>query len=104
MMNKILSVGIAQVNPRLGDFQANLSHCESAVHRVQAQGLDLLVFPELSLTAYHLCDMVATVALRLDAPEIAQLKEWSCQVGLIIGLVEESADYRFYHAAMYLAD
>lgn len=103
MMNKILSVGIAQVNPRLGDLQANLSHCESAVRRAQAHGLDLLVFPELSLTGYHLRDMVATVALRLNAPEIAQLKEWSRQVGLIVGLVEESADSWFYNAAMYLA-
>ena len=64
----------------------------------------MLVFPELNLTGYHLRDMVATVALRLDSPEVAQLKEWSRQVALVVGLVEESADYRFYNAAVYLAD
>jgi predicted amidohydrolase len=99
-----LSVGIAQINPRLGHVQANFSQCEAAVQRAQALGLDLLVFPELSLTGYHLRDVVATVALRLDSPEFAQLKEWSRQVPLIIGFVEESRDYRFYNSAAYLAD
>ena len=63
----------------------------------------MLVFPELSLTGYHLRDMVATVALRADSPEMTRLKEWSREVPLVIGLVEESPDFRFYNAAVYLA-
>jgi predicted amidohydrolase len=98
-----LSIGIAQVNPRLGDLQANFAQCGVAVQKAQVQGLDLLVFPELSLTGYHLRDVVATVALRLDSPEFTQLKDWSRQVPLVIGFVEESRDYRFYNSAAYLA-
>jgi predicted amidohydrolase len=103
-VNKTFSVGIAQVNPRLGDLQANLSQCEHAVQRAREKALDLLVFPELSLTGYHLRDVVATVALRLDSPEMAQLKEWSRHVALVVGFVEESSDYRFYNAAAYVAN
>lgn len=102
-MNTILSIGVAQTSPRLGDLQANLAQCEQAVRKAREQKLNLLVFPELSLTGYHLRDMVATVALRLDAPEIAQLKEWSREVALVVGLVEESPDYRFYNAAAYFS-
>jgi predicted amidohydrolase len=98
-----LTVGIAQINPRLGDVQANFSLCEQSISKAKEQGLDLLVFPELSLTGYHLRDMVATVAVRVDSPEIARLKELSHEVPLVIGLVEESPDYRFYNAAVYLA-
>jgi predicted amidohydrolase len=103
-VDKTLSVGVAQITPRLGDLQANLSQCEHAVWQAREQSLDLLVFPELSLTGYHLRDMVATVALRLDSPEVRQLKEWSRQVALVVGFVEESADFRFYNVAAYLAE
>ncbi|MBI3303098.1 MAG: carbon-nitrogen hydrolase [Deltaproteobacteria bacterium] len=99
-----ITVGIAQINPRLGDLQANFSLCERSIHQAREKGLDLLVFPELSLTGYHLRDMVATVALRADAPEMARLKELSREVPLVVGLVEESPDYRFYNAAVYLAE
>jgi predicted amidohydrolase len=47
---------------------------------------------------------VATVARRLDSPELEQLKVWSREVALVIGFVEESTDFRFYNAAAYLAD
>jgi len=103
LVDKILSVGVAQVTPRLGDLQANFAQCERAVTRAREHGLDLLVFPELSLTGYHLRDMVSAVALRLDSQEMTQLREWSRQVALIVGFVEESVDYRFYNVAAYIA-
>ena len=97
-------IGIAQISPRLGDVAANLSIYEQHIARAQEEGIDLLVFPELSLTGYHLRDMVATVALREDAAEITRLKELSQSVPFIAGLVEESADFRFYNTALYLSD
>jgi predicted amidohydrolase len=103
-VDKILSVGVAQTTPRLGDLQANLAQCERAVQQARENKLDLLVFPELSLTGYHLRDMVATVALRLDSQEVQQLREWSRQVAFIVGFVEESADFRFYNVAAYFAE
>lgn len=103
-VNTILSVGVAQINPRLGDLQANLAQCERLVRQAREQRLNLLVFPELSLTGYHLRDMVATVALRLDSPEVRQLKEWSRQVAFVVGFVEESTDFRFYNVAAYFAE
>jgi predicted amidohydrolase len=99
-----ITVGIAQINPRLGDLEANFSLCEHYIRRAQKKELDLLVFPELSLTGYHLRDMVTTVALRTDSPEMGRLKELSREVPFVVGLVEESPDYRFYNAALYLAE
>jgi predicted amidohydrolase len=99
-----INIGVAQIAPRLGDLPANLALCERAITQAKAQQLHLLVFPELSLTGYHLRDSVATVALRLDSPELEQLKVWSREVALVIGFVEESTDFRFYNAAAYIAD
>ena len=94
-------IGIAQIGPRLGDVAANLALHEAALERARGDGLDLLIFPELSLAGYHLRDMVADVALAADAPELARLEEWSRSVSFVAGLVEESGDFRFSNSAMY---
>jgi predicted amidohydrolase len=94
-------VAIAQISPKLGDIQANLSLYEEQIRLAVKRGADLLVFPELSLTGYFLRDMVPNVALRLSAPEIEHLKKLSRDVAFVAGLVEEGPDYRFYNAAVY---
>jgi predicted amidohydrolase len=97
-------VAIAQIAPRLGDVQANLALHEQWVAEARARGAEVIVFPELSLTGYFLKDMVSTVALRRDAPEIARLRELSRGIELVVGVVEESEDFRFYNACMYFRD
>ena len=80
MVETQFSVAVAQVSPRLGDVAANLALYEERVAAAHGRGADLLVFPELSLTGYFLKDMVSTVVLRLDAPEVRTLKELSRRV------------------------
>jgi len=94
-------VGIAQINPRLGDLQFNLALYEETIRQGVREGVDLLLFPELSLTGYFLRDMVPSVALKPSSREMAQLKQLSREVPFVAGLVEEGPDYRFYNAAVY---
>jgi predicted amidohydrolase len=94
-------VAIAQINPRLGDLRSNLDLYEEKIHQAEEAHADLLLFPELSLTGYFLRDMVPNVALKLAAREIERLKRLSRKLSFVAGLVEESADYRFYNAAVY---
>ena len=96
-----LKVGIAQINPRLGDLKANLALYEEKIRQGEKAGVDLLLFPELSLTGYFLRDMVPNVALKLASPEIERLRRLSRKTSFVAGLVEESSDYRFYNAAVY---
>ena len=102
-MKTHFKIGIAQISPRLGDVAANLTLYEQAIVRAKNESVELLIFPELSLTGYHLRDMVATVALRQDAPEFTQLRELSKSVACLAGLVEESPDFCFYNSAVYLS-
>src|SRR5215475_4762310 len=97
-------IALAQVSPRLGDVEANLVLYEERVRSARGQGADLVVFPELSLTGYFLKDMVSTVAVRLDAPEVKKLRELSRKGALVAGIVEEAPDYQFYNSALYLED
>ena len=56
-----ITIGLAQIYPKLGDLQHNLAiHLDYAA-RARAQGVDLLVFPELSLTGYQVQDLVPEV-------------------------------------------
>lgn len=94
-------LAIAQISPRLGDVEANLAIHERFVAEARERGAEIVVFPELSLTGYFLKDMVSTVALRADAPELGRLRKMSEGIGLVVGLVEESEDFRFYNASVY---
>lgn len=93
--------GIAQINPKLGDLGANLALYEEKIREARENGIDLLIFPELSLTGYFLRDMVPNVALKLSSREMKRLRELSREVAFVAGLVEESSDYRFYNSAVY---
>ena len=97
-------VGMAQINPRLGDVGANMALYEARVREAAGAGVEVLVFPELSLTGYFLRDMVPDVAVRLESPEMERLRALSSEVSLVAGLVLESEDHRFYNAAVYLED
>jgi len=45
---------------------------------------------------------VPDVALRLDSPQVDKLKLLSRRISIAIGMVEVSADYRFFNSALYL--
>jgi predicted amidohydrolase len=96
-----IRVAIAQINPKLGDLSANLNLYEEHIGRAAKARAELLLFPELSLTGYFLRDTVPSVALTADSPEMKRLKDLSRALPFVAGLVEESADHRFFNAAIY---
>ena len=96
------SVALAQINPQLGNVQANLSQYEESVREARGQGADLVVFPELSLTGYHLKDEVPVVAQALDGAIFSRLRELASEISILVGFVEEGPDHRFFNSAAYL--
>jgi len=99
------TLALAQMNTRLGDVPANLERHLSLVEEARAGGVDLLVFPELSLTGYALQDLAASVASRpqKDDPAFGPLLEASRKLDLVVGFVDEDARHRFYIASAYLS-
>ena len=99
-----IRIAVGQINPRLGDLKANLALYEERIGHAADDKTQLLLFPELSLTGYMLRDTVPEVALTLDAPEIKHLMALSRKLSFVAGLVEESADHRFFNSAVYFED
>src|SRR5688572_20733770 len=95
-------VALAQTKPHLGDVARNLLQHEEAVAAAKAAGADLVVFPELSLTGYHLKDDVPSVAQRVDGPVVRRLEELSRDITVVASLVEETADARFFNSALWI--
>lgn len=95
-------LAVAQIAPALGDVEKNLALHEKMAREAISQSANLLVFPELSLTGYFLKDQVPSVALRLEAPALELLRTQSHRLAMVVGFVEEAADYRFHNAAAYL--
>lgn len=95
---------LAQIKPKLGCVTHNLTLVEAQIQKAVESGADVIIFPELALTGYFLKDLVPDVALRLDSPVIKRLIEYSRQISIVIGFVEETDDYRFFNSAIYLAD
>lgn len=100
-----LSIALAQINTVLGNVQRNLDKHMAFIDQAQANGADLLIFPELSLTGYVLQDLVPTVAChpQADDPVFRPLIEASKKLDLMVGFVEEDSRNRFFISAAYLS-
>jgi len=98
------TLGIAQLAPALGNLDTNLALHDKILCEAEGQGVDLLLFPELSLTGYFLKDLVPSVALTARDPRLDLFKQASRKMAIVVGLVEESSDRRFFNAAAYFED
>jgi len=95
---------VCQMRPRLGVLADNLSAHHDWLDRCHKEGADLALFPELSLTGYFLRDLTQEIALPLGAPQVQELVARSKDLSLVFGMVEESADHRYYNSMVFAED
>lgn len=100
-----LTIALAQLSTHLGDVSANLDKHLAMIKEARAQGADLIVFPELSLTGYVLQDLVPTVSHTptVDDPIFRPLLEASQSLDMVVGFVDEDHRHRFFISAAYLS-
>jgi predicted amidohydrolase len=100
-----VKIGLVQLNPKLGDVQNNLDQHLQKIDEAAGQDIDLLIFPELSLTGYRLRDLAYDVWIRPDSsdPIFSQLLEASHKIDLVFGFVEADVREKFYIASAYLS-
>ena len=104
-MTMHVKVGLAQINPTLGNVQANLELHLETIAQAADQGVELLVFPELSLTGYRLRDLAFEVAIRPSPKDavFTRLLDASRDMDLVVGFVETDRRQKFYISAAYLS-
>lgn len=103
-----MRIGLAQVNPLIGDFEGNAGKICRFAELARGKGCDLTVFPELALVGYPPRDL-------LDVPSFVgasreywpRLQEASRGIGLICGAVAENATgigKPFHNTALFFDD
>ncbi len=100
-----VKIGLAQITPKLGDVEANLALHLQQIEEAADQGVELLVFPELSLTGYRLQDLTYSVAIRptVNDPVFGRLLEASRDLDLVVGFVEADKRQKFHIVGAYLS-
>ena len=98
-----LTVGLAQIDCQLGDVEANLESHLEWIERARAQGVDLLVFPELSLTGYRLLHLTSRVALTRRSPLLERIAKAAGPMSVVVGFVEESDRGVLHNSAALLS-
>jgi predicted amidohydrolase len=100
--SSLLRVGLAQIDCLLGDVEANAERHLAWIERAREQQVDLLVFPELSLTGYRLLHLTTRVALPVRSPLLARLAEAAGPMAVLAGFVEEHERGLLYNSAVLL--
>lgn len=98
----VLTVAAAQIESHLGDVDANLAHHLDVIAEARAAGVDVLLFPEMSLTGHGAGGDVLRLALKRDDPPLRRLAEAAGDMVVVVGLMEEGPAAQFYNAAVAL--
>lgn len=91
----LLRVAVCQINPTVGDLDANAALIAAALSRAEAGGADVAVFGELALTGYSPEDLVFRPGfvseVRATLEQLAaQTRDCAAVVGFVDGAGEQS--------------
>lgn len=93
-----LKVAVAQICCEPGDVAANLATHLFAIAEARDGGVEMLLFPELSLTDYLASPDCGTLALRQDSGQLLRLAEAAREITVSAGFIERGPDGRFFNA------
>ena len=99
-----MRVSVAQVSPKLGRVEENIEKAVEFVKEAIREKSSLCIFPELSLTGYTLQDLTFEVAITQEDERLIPLLELSREIGIIVGLIEETEENLFYNSAFYIRE
>ena len=98
-----LRIGLAQIDNWLGDLERNTAHHLEWIARARAEGVELLLFPELSLTGYRLLHLTPRVAIQPHRSALlSRLRAAAPEMSIVVGCVEEDVKGFLYNSALLL--
>ena len=100
------TIALAQIDPVLGNLDANLEKHIAAVSRAREIDADLVVFPELSLTGYSIKDMNWDLAINVerDVSRLQPLLDASKDISILAGGVEEDGSFCIFNSSFLFED
>jgi predicted amidohydrolase len=99
-----LEVAAAQIASVPFDVDANVQQHLLVIGVARAAGVEVLVFPELSLTGHAGGKEASRLAIRREHPFVAMLAEAAGAMLVVFGAIERGAGDRYYNAAFAVRD
>ena len=97
-----MRVAVAQVESVAGDLDSNLRKHLDVIAAARARGVEVLLFPELSLAGHAAGRDAVRLAMGRDHRMLADIARASGDMCTVVGIVEEAAAGQFYNAAVAL--
>lgn len=99
-----LRVAVAQIDSALGDLRGNTNKHLEYIRRAADSGVEVLLFPELSLTGYSLGTRVPDVALPREHEIVKLIAQAAPNMTVLAGFVEEGPAAQFFNSMAALRD
>lgn len=101
---KLLRVGLAQINTVVGDIEANVAKVLEYVQRSRDLGVDVVCFPELTITGYPPEDLLLRPAFVEDNLQaLSRIVDGCGGITAVVGFVDRD-DAGIYNAAAVIHD
>jgi predicted amidohydrolase len=97
-----IKISLAQINPRLADFEFNLDLHLKYIEKAVQEKSDIIFFPELSLSGYSLKDSVFDEALPVYDKKLRPLFEASKNIAVCFGMVELTDRFEIKNTQIFL--
>ena len=96
-------VGLAQINPTVGDLEGNVARIRAGLEQARAVGARLVAFPELAITGYPPEDLLfKSTFVESNLRALADVAAASTGLTAIVGFVDKRDD--IFNAAAVLHD
>ena len=100
---RLLRIGLAQINPTVGDLDGNIARIRASIERARAMGVDLLAFPEMVVPGYPPEDLLLKPAfIQGCIDRTRDLAGDSRGMTVVVGTLERDGD--LYNSAAILHD
>ncbi len=103
-MKDNIKLALAQFSAKREDKKANLQKIEELTLKAKKQGVDLIIFPEMSLTGYVVKDQIYELAETIPGPSVLAIEVLAKKTGLhiIFGMpeVSEKTQGTLYNSAV----
>lgn len=97
-----LRVGVAQIYPKIRDLEYNTEKHIEFIKQAKKQNVDLLVFPELSLTGYNLKNNAWEVAIDYNDERLEEISNESGKMITVLGFIELGFAAQIHNSAVAL--
>jgi NAD+ synthase (glutamine-hydrolysing) len=100
---RLLRIGLAQINPTVGDLDGNITRIRASIERARTLGVDLLAFPEMVVPGYPPEDLLLKPAfIQGCIDRTRDLAGDSRGMTVVVGTLERDGD--LYNSAAILHD